>query len=560
MEHATITVYERGPYVSFANCGLPYFVGNIIKKRSALELMTPDLFKRRFNIDIKVNHEVLSINPAENQIEVRDLSNNYEFSVKYDKLILSPGAEPFIPSISGLENAPFFKLRDIPDMEKINQYITEKQPTHATIVGGGYIGIEMAENLRALGLKVAIIEMMPQVLPIFDFEMAQILHQELGLNEIQLFLNEKLSEVTPIEDGHFLLSTENGHAITTDLIIMAVGIRPESKLAKDAGLQLSAKNYIQVDEHMQTSDPNIYAVGDAVEVHNMILNEPWALALAGPANRQGRVAADNIAGLESKFEGVIGTSVLQVFNLTASMVGMSEKVLKDKNISYEKVYLHPNNHAGYYPDAVNMSIKLLFETPSGRVLGAQIIGGPGTEKRINVLATVIKFNGTVFDLEQLELAYSPPFGSAKDAINMAGFLASNILQNLTKVWHWHDLAAIKESDGLLLNVRTKEEFKVNHIEGAINLPDTDLRQNLEKIPKDKPIYVYCQVGFRGYLSSRVLSQSGFTDVYNLSGGFKTFDYATKSAESIASTSTNISAKLAEQSAGRPQMIRTHLLD
>jgi len=551
MEHATITVFERGPYVSFANCGLPYFVGNVIKRRSALELMTPDLFKRRFNIDVKVNHEVLSINPADRELNVRDLTNNQKFTVKYDKLILSPGAEPFIPSIKGLELVPYFKLRDIPDMEKIINYINENQPKHATVVGGGYIGIELAENLHALGKAVSIVEMMPKILPIFDLEMAQILHQELALNEVRLFVNEKVVEIIPSADGRFLLLTEKGQSIETELIIMSVGIRPESKLAQDAGLQVSMKNYIQVNEQMQTSDSNIYAVGDAVEVQNMILNEPWGLALAGPANREGRVVADVIAGLSSKFEGVIGTSVIKVFGLTASMVGMNEKVLKEKNIPYEKVYLHPNNHAGYYPDAVAMSIKLLFETPTGRILGAQIIGGPGTEKRIDVLATVMKFNGTVFDLERLELAYAPPYGSAKDPINMAGFLATNILQNLTKVWHWHDLATIKESDGFLLDVRTKGEFKVSHIDGAINIPDTELRENLAKIPADKPIYVYCQVGFRGYLSSRVLLQSGFSEVYNLSGGFKTYDYATKSLEQLNSSLSNLPLKFKKQASSRP---------
>jgi NADPH-dependent 2,4-dienoyl-CoA reductase/sulfur reductase-like enzyme/rhodanese-related sulfurtransferase/TusA-related sulfurtransferase len=532
-EDFEIIILEKGPYVSFANCGLPYYIGSVIKDREKLELMTPEKFYNRFNIDVRVNHEALSIDREKSEIRIKSLNQNKIYTLNYDYLILSPGASPIIPPFKGLEEVPTFTLRTIPDSVKIREFAEKNKIKHATIIGGGYIGLEMAENLRERGIKVKIVEMLDQVLAPLDKEIAQFVHQELLLNGVCLQLGDAVDSFECDVNKCNYVIPRSGKKIKTDMIILSIGIKPESNLAKEAGLQIGPKGHITVNNHMQTSDPSIYAVGDAVLVPHFQTLESTAIPLAGPANKQGRIAADNIAGRNSKYNGIIGASVLKVFDLTVAFTGLNEKQLKKLDIKYEKIYIHPNNHAGYYPGAIPITLKLLFETPSGKILGAQAVGGPGTDKRIDVISTVIKFGGSVFDLEELELTYAPPYGSAKDPINMAGFVASNVLRGDHPIWHWEDIEEIQSNNSFLLDVRTPEEFMVGTIRNAVNINDLELRDRLDEIPKDKDIYIFCEVGFRGYLTTRLLMLKGFKNVQNLSGGYKLFKTAQATTEEIA---------------------------
>ncbi|TFG29657.1 MAG: CoA-disulfide reductase [Promethearchaeota archaeon] len=531
-EDIEIIVLEKGGYVSFANCGLPYYVGNVIKERNQLELMTPEEFFNRFNIDIRIHHEAISIDKINKSITIRNQEIDKEYTLDYDYLILSPGATPIIPPFKGLTDVPTFTLRTIPDSVKIREYAEKNNIKHVTIVGGGYIGLEMAENLKERGINVKIVEMLDQVIAPLDREMAQFVHQELILNGVCLQLGDAVDYFECENQCNYVIP-RSGKKIKTDMVILAIGVKPESQLAKDAGLELSPKGYIVVNDHMKTSDPFIYAVGDAVQVKNLITREPSAIALAGPANKQGRIAADNIAGRNSRYNGVIGAAVLKVFDLTVAFVGLTEKQLKNTDTKYEKIYIHPNNHAGYYPGAIPVSLKVIFEVPSGKILGAQAVGGPGTEKRIDVISTVIKFGGTVFDLEELELTYAPPYGSAKDPINMAGYVASNVIKGDHPIWHWDEIEEVQNNNSFILDVRTKEEYDVGHIENAINISDLEIRDRLNEIPKDKDLYVYCEVGYRGYLASRLLLQKGYNRVSNLSGGYKLFKTAQATPEELA---------------------------
>ena len=532
MEDVEITVLEKGSYVSFANCGLPYYIGHVIKNKSQLELMTPEEFWDRFRIDIKVNHEAISINKKKKTVTVKNLEKDKAFELDYDYMILSPGATPIIPPFEGINDVPVFTLRTIPDSVKIKQFVEKNDVKHATIIGGGFIGLEMAENLKLRGAKVKIVEMLDQVMAPIDKEIAQFVHQELLLNGVCLQLEDPVDSFKCDSENCFHVIPKSGKSIETDMIIMAIGVKPEIRLAKDAGLEIGPRGHIVVNEQMKTSDPSIFAVGDAVQVKNFITQEPTGIPLAGPANKQGRIVADVIAGRDTKYQGILGASVVKVFDLTVSTVGLSEKQLKKTDIKYEKIYIHPNNHAGYYPGAVPITIKLIFEVPSGKILGVQAAGGPGTEKRIDVIATVIKFKGTVFDLEELELTYAPPFGSAKDPVNMAGFVAANVIRGDMPIWHWHDIAKIKNNNSFILDVRTPEEYQIGTIEGAVNISDLELRSRLDEVPKDKNIYILCEVGFRGYLSTRLLIQKGY-HAKNLSGGYKLFKTAIATTEEIA---------------------------
>jgi len=532
-EKVEITVLEKGSYVSFANCGLPYYVGHIIKQHEQLELMTPEKFLDRFNIHIKVNHEAISIDKEKKVVMVKDLASNDILSMEYDYLILSPGASPIVPPFKGIEQVPTFTLRTIPDSVKIKDYADKKNVKHATIIGGGYIGLEMAENLKKRGIKVKIVEMLDQVLSPIDKEMAQFVHQELILNGICLQLGDPVDSFKHDENDRNFVIPKSGKKIETDMVILAIGVKPENKLAKEAALEIGPKGHIIVDDHMRTSDPFIYAVGDVIQVKQFQTHDHTAIPLAGPANKQGRIAADNIAGRDSTYDGVLGASVLKVFDLTVAFTGLSERQVKDLNYNYEKIYVHPNNHAGYYPGAIPISMKLIFETPTGKILGAQAVGGPGTEKRIDVISTVIKYGGNVFDLEELELAYAPPYGSAKDPVNMAGFVASNVLRGDMPIWQWDELEEIKNNNSFLLDVRTPEEFEIGTIEGAHNIDDLELRSRLNEVPKDKSIYIFCEVGFRGYLATRLLLQNGYENVYNLTGGHRTFEISRMTTEEIA---------------------------
>ncbi|HUW90379.1 MAG TPA: FAD-dependent oxidoreductase [Candidatus Nanopelagicaceae bacterium] len=531
-EDLEITVLERGPYVSFANCGLPYYIGHVIKDQSQLELMTPEKFWDRFKIDVKTKNEAISINRTKKTVLVKNLENDNFFELEYDYLVLSPGASPIMPQFEGLSDVPAFSLRTIPDSVKIKQFTENSDVKHATIIGGGFIGLEMAENLKQKGIKVKIIEMLDQVMAPLDKEIAQFIHQELLLNGVCLQLEDPVDSFKRDNNNCFHVIPKSGKDIKTDMIIMAIGVKPENMLAKDAGLEIGPRGHIVVDEQMKTSDASIFAVGDAVQVKNLISKQPIGIPLAGPANKQGRIVADVIAGRSSKYNGILGASVVKVFDLTVSSVGLSEKQLKQLDFNYEKIYIHPNNHAGYYPGAIPITLKLLFEVPSGKILGAQAVGGPGTEKRIDVISTVIKFNGTVFDLEDLELTYAPPYGSAKDPVNMAGFVASNVLRGDMPIWHWHEIEKIRANNSFFLDVRTSDEYQVGTIKGAINISDLELRKRLDEVPKDKNIYILCEVGFRGYLSTRLLIQKGYS-VKNLSGGYKLYKTAIATTEEIA---------------------------
>lgn len=531
-EDFEIIMLDRGPYVSFANCGLPYYVGNIIKDRESLELVTPEIFLERFNIDVRVNNEVNSIDKDKKNVKVKDLKQFNEYTLDYDYLILATGSKPIVPSFEGIDNVPYFTVWTIPDAIKIREYVEKSNIKKAVIVGGGFIGLEMAENLVEKGVKVKIVEMLDQVMPPLDKEIAQFIHQELILNGVCLVLEDPVDSFGRTNKDESFVKTKSGRVIETDLVILSIGISPESKLAKDADLELTEKGYVIVNNRMQTSNPSIYAVGDIIQVDHFQTKKPISIALAGPANKQGRIAADNIAGRDSEYKGVLGASVVKVFDMTVASVGLTEKQLKKLSFNYDKIYIHPNNHAGYYPGAIPITLKLIFEVPSGKILGAQAVGGPGTEKRIDVISTVIKFNGSVYDLEELELTYAPPYGSAKDPINMAGFVAANYLRKDMPVWHWHDFYTINNNGGVLLDVRTKEEFSTRSIEDSVNIPIEELRTRIDEIPNDKSIYVYCEVGYRSYLALRILLQSGFNEVYELTGGFKIYEMANATTEEI----------------------------
>lgn len=515
-EEAEITLFERGTYISFANCGLPYYIGQVIKNRDDLLVQTPEKFKARFNIDVRINTEVISIDRKRKELNVKDLSSGSFYTEKYDKLILSPGAEPARPPIPGINSSRIFTLRNIPDADAISKFIEEQKPKRAVVIGGGYIGLEMAENLRERRLLVAIVEMLDQVMPTLDKEMANLLHEHLHDQSIALWLGDAVAGFRE-SDSKLFVALKSGMELRCDMAILSIGVKTETKLAKESGLEIGSTGGIKVNENLQTSDPDIFAIGDAIEVQNFVLKTPSLIPLAGPANKQGRIAADNICGKDVKYKGTQGTAILKVFELTVAMTGATEKELRKAGINYEKVYLHPANHVGYYPGAQQMHIKMLFTKPNGKVLGAQIVGKDGVDKRIDIFATAIRAGMTVFDLQELELAYAPPYGSGKDPVNMAGYAAGNILDGTASAKHFEKLA----SEGLLLDVRSPSEVKQGSIAGAVNIPVNQLRQRIDELPKDKIINIYCAVGIRSYIASRILKQKGF-DASNISGGYSTY--------------------------------------
>lgn len=518
-ENAQIMMFERGPYISFANCGLPYHIGGAIKDRNRLLVQTPEKMKQRFNIDVRTQSEVTAIDRQAKQVTVHDLKTERYYHESYDTLVLSPGAEPVRPPLPGNSLPGVYTLRNIPDMDAIKQHIEHKGAKKAVIVGGGYIGLEMAEALVERGLKVSLVELAGQVMGTVDPEMAAPLHQELELHGTQLYLGCSLTEITAAGEGlNVLLST--GEAVETDLVILAIGVRAESRLAKEAGLEIGQRGGIVVNERMQTSDPAVYAVGDAVEVEDFVGGYQTLIPLAGPANRQGRIAADNICGRDSTYHKTQGTAICKVFNLAVAVTGMNEKSLKRTGINYQKVYVHPASHAGYYPGASQISLKLLYDPAGGKILGAQAVGTKGVDKRIDVLAVAIRAGLTVYDLQDMELSYAPPYGSAKDPINYAGFAAVNSIKGDAPICHTEDILALGENQ-LLLDVRTPDEAQAGTISGAVNIPVDDLRNRLGELSRDKEIIAFCQVGLRGYLACRILMQKGFK-CCNLSGGYVTY--------------------------------------
>jgi NADPH-dependent 2,4-dienoyl-CoA reductase/sulfur reductase-like enzyme/rhodanese-related sulfurtransferase len=529
-EDAEIVVFERGEYISFANCGLPYYIGNVIKKRDHLLLATPEEFKQRYNIDVRIFSEVVGINSKEQAVEIKNTITGETYRENYDKLILSPGAEPIKPPLEGIELENIFHLRNVPDSDRIKKIVDERNPQCAVVVGGGFIGLEMAENLTERGVKTTIVEMLDQVMPSLDYEMATLIHDHLEAKNVELELENGVKSFSKASD-RILVSTQKGHEIECDLVLLSVGIRPENSLAKQAELKIGSTGGIVVDDTMRTSDPNIYAVGDAVEVRDIVTGFPTLTALAGPANKQARIAADNALGRKSIFAGTLGTSVVKVFDMVLASTGANEKFLKKHDIPYLVSYTHSGSHAGYYPGATNTSVKILFSPGTGKVLGAQIVGKKGVDKRIDVLATAIRAKMTVYDLEALELAYAPPYSSAKDPINICGFVAANILKGDMDIAHWSELDSLQKKGAILIDLRTQFELKhVGKIENAIHIPIDELRNRLTELDKEKTYIPFCAVGFRGYLGHRILVQNGFKSK-NLSGGFVTYTMANKKESS-----------------------------
>lgn len=521
-ENYEITMFEKGEYISFANCGLPYYIGDVITDREDLIVQTIEGMTERFKLDIRNFSEVVSINRDKKTVTVKNVETGETYEKDYDVLVLSPGAKPIVPPIEGLNEAKnLFTLRNIPDTDMIKNFVNKNKPSKAVIVGGGFIGLEMAENLHELGIKVTIVEMLNQVMAPLDFEMAQVVHKHLVNQRVNLILEDGVKAFAD-EGKKIILSS--GKEIDTDMIILSIGVAPESKIAVEAGLNVNARKAIIVDEHMRTSDENIYALGDAVEIIDYIAKVPTMIPLAWPANRQGRIVADNISGRNVKYPGTLGTSVAKVFDLTVSTTGNNEKSLKRNGIEYQAIHIHPNSHASYYPGASMISLKLLFNPKTGHILGAQAVGTNGVEKRIDVIATAIKGNLTVYDLQNLELSYAPPYSSAKDPVNFAGYVAANIIDELSETFQYYEVDDLVNNGELLVDIRTEYEYYSSPIKGAINIPLDSLRDNLDKLPKDKTIYVHCRVGLRGYLACRILSQHGFK-CKNLDGGYLTYKAA-----------------------------------
>jgi len=519
-EQAEIVVFEKGPYPSFANCGLPYYIGDAISDEAKLLVATPELFRNRFNIEVRTAHEVIGINRGERKIEVKDLRKDSVYQEAYDALVLSPGAVPARPPLPGVDLAGVFTLRTIPDSRAIRAWIQESQSRKAVVVGGGFIGLEMAENLARRGMKVTIVEMFDQVMPPLDREMAEYVYVHLLDKHVSVRLADPVARFNESEGRVTSVETRSGARIQADVVILSVGVKPESQLAKDAGLELGPHAGIRVDESMRTSDPCIWAVGDAVEARDTVTGELCLVPLAGPANRQGRIAADAICGRPARFRGVQATAVCGVFGLTVAMTGVSEKrLLQAKNTDYEAVYLHPADHASYYPGAKVMHLKLIFRRSDGLVLGAQAVGEQGVERRIDVISFAIQKGSTVFDLEEAELCYAPQFGTAKDAVNLAGMVAANVVRGDVSLARWSDLP---DCGAFLLDVREAQEFKRGAIDGAINIPLDQLRQRLRELPGDRLIWVNCARGQRSYYAVRILQQHGF-DASNLSGGYSTWE-------------------------------------
>ncbi|MBN1901965.1 FAD-dependent oxidoreductase [Candidatus Sumerlaeota bacterium] len=525
-ERARIILFERGAHISYASCGLPYYIGGAIKDREDLFVQTPESFSKRFGIDVRTRTEVLKIIPSTKRIMARNLATGEEYEEGYSQLVLSPGADPVKPPIQGIEQDGVFTLRNVDDADGIMKYIEEKKPQRAVIVGAGFIGLEMAENLHQRGIMVTIVEMAEQVMTMLDFEMAAMAHQHLKLKNVEFYLKDKVISFSR-ENNRIIVNLESKRNISCDMVLLSIGVRPECKLAKEADLQIGPTCGIVVNEFLQTSNPDIYAVGDAIEFSNPIINKRMHTYLAGPANKQGRIAADNIVlGNKRRYHGSIATAIARVFDLTVAFTGISEKVLKSENIPYISTITHSPCHAGYYPGAMPVTLKIIFSPKEGRLLGAQVLGYQGADKRIDILSTLIQKRGTIYDLMEMEQAYAPPYSSAKDPVNIAGFVAENILNGLIRIVQWYDLCETENGENYLLDVRTRDEYESGTIQGAVNIPLNDLRERMGEIPTDRKIVIFCAAGLRGYLAARILSQNGFENVCNLSGGYITYQLAT----------------------------------
>ena len=523
-EEAGIVLVERGPYISFANCGLPYHISGTIAERQHLLVTSAKAFSERYRVDVRVRTEAIAIDRANRTVRLRNLETGAEYDEAYDRLLLSPGAEPIRPRLPGIESQRIFGLRNIPDLDRIMQHLDAAKPRRAVVIGGGFIGIEVAENLQERSLFVTLVEGAEQILAPFDPEMAAIVHAHMREKQVELYLSAKVEQFEDKPD-HTLVFLDNGKRLQADMVILAIGVRPETTLARAAGLEIGNTGGIRVNTHLQTNDPSIYAVGDAIEVTQTLSGKPALIPLAGPANRQGRIAADNMLhGAKTEYKGTQGTAILKAFDLTAASTGLNEKQLRASDVAFLRTITHGGSHASYYPGAMPLSLKLLY-SPEGKILGAQAVGAAGADKRIDVIATAIHAGLSVDDLADLELAYAPPYSSAKDPVNIAGYVAGNVLRGDQAVISWDELKALKPNNVQLIDVRTAEEFGLGSIPGARNIDLHQLRERITEISHDKPVVVFCQVGLRGYLASRILKQAGFAQVQNLSGGYKTWAWA-----------------------------------
>lgn len=518
-ENAEIVMFEKGEFISFANCGLPYYVSGEIKEQSALTLQTPKSFNARFNVDVRILSEVIAINPDEKKVTVKKVVDGTTYEESYDELVLSMGADPIRPNIKGIESNKVFTIRNIPDTLRLKEYVDYKKPQRAVVVGGGFIGLEIAENIKAVGVDVTIVEMSNQVIAPIDYDMAAEVHCHLRSKGVKLMLNSALEEIE--EKDNALEVTISGKKVETDMVVMAIGVKPESKMAVEAGIEVNSRGAIKVDSHMRTNIKNIYAIGDVIEITNFITKEKSYVPLAGPANKQGRIVADNICGLGTVYTGTQGSSVMKVLDITVASTGLNEKEAKRQGLDYGKVYTYSANHATYYPGASMMAIKTIYENKTGKILGAQIVGRDGVDKRCDVYAVAIRANMTAYDLTNLELCYAPPYGSAKDPVNMAGYVIENTLTGKVEHICWDDLEAAKaDENGMLLDVRTEAEVANGGIiDGFINIPVDNLRERLSELDKSKTIYITCQIGLRGYIAARILSQLGYK-CKNFSGGYR----------------------------------------
>ena len=549
-ETTEIVMLEKGEYISFANCGLPYYIGGEIKEKSALTLQTPQSFHARFNIDVRTSSEAVAIDRVHKTVSVKDKKTGRIYTENYDKLILSMGAEPMRPPVDGFELERVFTLRTIPDTYRIKAYIEERTPKSAVIIGGGYIGVEMAENLKKSGLDVTLIEMTEQVIAPLDYDMASDVHRHMEENGVKLLLNHTVRSIQ-IKKGKLAVTVNNGELLC-DMAVLAVGVRPETKIAGEAGLALSSRGAVIVDAFMRTNDKDIYAIGDCAETEDFVTGEKTLIPLAGPANKQGRIAADHICGEKNSYTGTQGSAILKVFDMTAAATGMNEKTAKRMGIPYEKSFTYSASHAGYYPGAANMSVKVLFHPQTGKLLGAQLVGYEGVDKRCDVLATAIRAGMTVEDLTRLERCYAPPSSSAKDPVNMAGFGAENILRGKVKNIHWHDIPELPRDGSVqLVDVRNELEYAGGHIGGFINIPLDSLRGRLGELDKRKKVYVTCQIGLRGYIAARILMQNGF-ETYNLSGGYRLYQsiFGTDGPPPFTKAIETQAPEIAEQNGGR----------
>ena len=525
-ESAEIIMFERGEHISYANCGLPYYVGGVITEREKLLLQTPESFKARLNVEVRVKNEVIRIDTENKSVEVRDLLNKKTYTESYDKLIVSPGAEPIKPPIPGIKDEAIFTVRNVRDTDKIKSFYDEKKPKKAVVIGAGFIGLEMAENLHHMGMMVTIVEMADQVMTPLDYEMAAEVHMHLKTKNVEFYLKDGVSEFHRQGD-QLNIHLQSGRKIDADMVILSIGVRPETKLIKEANIELAPNGGIKVNEYFQTSSEHIYALGDAMAYPHPITGKYTNAYLAGPANKQARMLADNLVnGHTKKYKGSIATAIAKVFDITVASTGLAEKVLKKEDIKYISNITHGASNAGYYPGAMPTTIKIMFDPETGKLFGGQIIGYVGVDKRIDMIATVLKNDGSIYDLQEIEHAYAPPFSSAKDPVNQAGFTAGNIIEGLVNIIHWDELHQLHAPNNFILDVRTPDEFELGQIEGALNIEVDKIRERLDEIPKDKKIIIYCGVGLRGYFAARILMQKGFNEVYNLSGGYKTYEHAT----------------------------------